>query len=237
MSAVATRRAAVRAALIDLDGTLLDTAPDIAAAANRMLASLGLPERGLEDIRCFIGQGSARLVRHCLQDAGADADREFDGALATFSRCYDEESGRRSRAYPGVAEGLREIVSQRVALACVTNKLTRFTLPLLRRTGLSGFFGTVVCGDTVSRLKPDPEPFVHACLALGVASDEAVVIGDSDNDVTAARAAGCRVLFVPYGYGQGVSVESLKCDAIVPDLTAAAAYIRRHNGQLQEIAK
>jgi len=225
--------APVRGALIDLDGTLLDTAPDIAAAANRMLARLNLPPLGVEEIRRYVGQGSARLVRRCLEAAGAH-EGVFEPSLEAFVNAYDEESGRRTRAYPGVQQGLEQLAASGIGLACVTNKLQRFTVPLLRRTGLDRFFGALVCGDTVSRLKPDPLPYVHACRALAIEPAQAVVIGDSANDAVAGRAAGCRVLCVPYGYREGRPLASIACDAVVEDLPSAAAYINAENERCRE---
>jgi len=228
-----SRGTPVRAALIDLDGTLLDTAPDIAAAANRMLALLGLPGRTLEEIRNFVGQGSKRLVQRCVDSVQADPGA-LEHSLELFARCYEEESGRRTLEYPGVREGLQQLVRAGIALACVTNKLARFTLPLLERTGLSAFFAAIVCGDTVPRLKPDPLPYIHACKRLGIAPGEALVVGDSGNDVAAARAAGCRVVCVPYGYSEGRLVSSLGCDALVEDLRAAASFIETENRRAKE---
>lgn len=221
--------AAVRAALVDLDGTLLDTAPDIAAAVNRMLAALGLPERTQHEVREWVGQGSARLVERSLAAAGVGRRSLDRDPLELFVGFYDEESGVRTRSFPGVLEGLRAIAAQGVRLACVTNKLSRFTLPLLERTGLAHFFAAVVCGDSVARLKPDPLPILHACRSLAVDIPEAIVIGDSVNDVAAARAAGCRVVCVPYGYSEGQSVASLGCDGVVDDLCGAARFIAGQN--------
>jgi phosphoglycolate phosphatase len=220
----------VRAVLFDLDGTLLDSAPDLAAAANRMLAELGMAPRDPGVIATYIGKGIPRLVERTLTgvlDATADA-AVFARALPIYERYYAEESGRRSVPFPGVVDGLRMLREAGLPLACITNKAERFTVDLLERTGLSGFFGAVVCGDTVARKKPDPEPVLAACARLGVRAPEALMIGDSANDVQAARAAGCPVWCVPYGYNEGRPVESLDCDAIVPDLAEAA---RRLLGQ------
>jgi phosphoglycolate phosphatase len=214
----------VRAVLFDLDGTLLDSAPDLAAAANRMLAELGLAPRDPAVIATYIGKGIPRLVERTLTgalDATADAAL-FARALPIYERYYAEESGRRSVPYPGVVDGLRMLREAGLPLACITNKAERFTVDLLERTGLNGFFGAVVCGDTVARKKPDPEPVLAACARLGVRPAEALMIGDSANDVQAARAAACPVWCVPYGYNEGRPVESLDCDAIVPDLAEAA---------------
>jgi phosphoglycolate phosphatase len=220
----------VRAVLFDLDGTLLDSAPDLAAAANRMLAELGMAPRDPGVIATYIGKGIPRLVERTLTgvlDATADA-AVFARALPIYERYYAEESGRRSVPFSGVVDGLRMLREAGLPLACITNKAERFTVDLLERTGLSGFFGAVVCGDTVARKKPDPEPVLAACARLGVRAPEALMIGDSANDVQAARAAGCPVWCVPYGYNEGRPVESLGCDAIVPDLAEAA---RRLLGQ------
>lgn len=213
-----------RAILLDLDGTLLDSAPDLAAAANGMLAELGLPARDPAVIATYIGKGIPRLVERTLTgslDALADPAL-LSRALPIYERHYAAESGQRSVPFPGVIEGLRALHGAGLPLACITNKAERFTLDLLKRTALDGFFKVVVCGDTVARKKPDPEPVLAACARLGVRPGEALMIGDSANDVQSARAAGCPVWCVPYGYNEGRPVESLDCDRIVPDLAEAA---------------
>jgi phosphoglycolate phosphatase len=213
-----------RAILFDLDGTLLDSAPDLAAAANAMLVELGLPARDPAVIATYIGKGIPKLVERTFTgslDAAADPVL-LARALPMYERYYAEESGRRSVPFPGVIEGLRALRDAGLPLACITNKAERFTLDLLQRTGLDGFFPVVVCGDTVVRKKPDPEPVLTACARLDVRPADAVMIGDSANDVQAARAAGCPVWCVPYGYNEGRPVETLDCDAIVPDVAEAA---------------
>jgi phosphoglycolate phosphatase len=213
-----------RAVLFDLDGTLLDSAPDLAAAANAMLAELGMAPRDPAEVATYIGRGIPRLVERALTgslDAAADPAL-LARALPIYEHHYAAESGRRSVPFPRVVEGLRALRHAGVPLACITNKAERFTVDLLERTGLGGFFGVVVCGDMVTRKKPDPEPVLAACARLGIRPDEAVMIGDSANDVQAARAAGCGVWCVPYGYNEGRPVESLDCDVLVPDLAEAA---------------
>lgn len=215
---------AARAVLFDLDGTLLDSAPDLAAAANAMLAELGLPARDPAVIATYIGKGIARLVERTLTgslDAAADPAL-LARALPIYERYYAAESGRRCVPFPGVIEGLCALRAAGLRLACITNKAERFTVALLERTGLDEFFGVVVCGDSVAKKKPDPEPVLAACGRLGVRPGDALMIGDSANDVQAARGAGCPVWCVPYGYNEGRPVESLDCDAIVPDLADAA---------------
>ena len=222
----------LRAVLFDLDGTLLDTAGDLACAANRMLAKLGLPRREASEIRNFVGKGTAKLVERCLDD---DPSRLVE-ALEIFNLAYREESGRGTRIYPGVLDGIELLVGDGVLLGCVTNKPDAFTQPLLQKTGLAKYFATVVSGDTVARRKPDPMPYAYACAQLGVNCEQALVVGDSANDALAGRAAGCRVLCVPYGYREGQPLESLDCDAVVDDVLAAAQFVRRVNRTFAEAA-
>jgi phosphoglycolate phosphatase len=214
----------IRAALIDLDGTLLDTAPDIAQAANRTLAGLGLHALPEAQVRDFIGQGIAVLVRRCLEAAlgGAPGEALLETALARFAVHYASVNGSASLPYPGALEGLAALRSGGLRLACVTNKAERFTVPLLAARGLAGYFDAVVTSDQAGKRKPDPEPFLLACRRLDVQPAEAVAIGDSANDAQGARAAGCRVLLVPYGYREGQDVRSIDCDGIVASLFQAA---------------
>jgi phosphoglycolate phosphatase len=218
----------IAAVMIDLDGTLLDTISDIAAAAERMLAALGLPLCTPEQIRSFVGKGIPNLVQRCLRaSTGTASDEALQAkALALFQDCYFEESGRRSRVYPGVIEGLEQFRTMRLRLACVTNKAARFTLPLLEQTGLSRYFELVVSGDTLARKKPDPMQLEHICKVFGLAPSQVLLIGDSVNDALAARAAGCPVVCVPYGYNEGEDVRNLDCDAIVSSLSEAANLLK-----------
>lgn len=212
----------VRAALIDLDGTLLDTAPDLAAAANAMLAELGLGSLPDAQVRDFVGRGIGVLVERCLDAVGAGQGRHAE-ALVALSIHYDRTNGQASRLYPGVTEGLDAMQRAGLALACVTNKAERFTRPLLERTGLAASFNSIVTADRVGKRKPHPEPFLAACRELRVEPGEAVVIGDSANDAEAARAAGCVFLLVPYGYREGRGLHEIPCDGIVDTLLEAAS--------------
>jgi phosphoglycolate phosphatase len=217
---------AVRAVLIDLDGTLLETGPDIVAAANRMLAELGRPALAESRASEFIGKGVANLVTRCLQESQLPADAQaLAVALAIFERHYLAGVADRTRPYPGVIEGLERFARMGMPLGCVTNKAAMFTLPLLERTRLAGYFRVVVSGDTVEHKKPHPQPLLHAAAALGVAPADLLLIGDSANDVRAARAAGCPVFVVPYGYREGMSLEALAADRVVADLVEAAGSI------------
>ncbi|OWT59225.1 phosphoglycolate phosphatase [Candidimonas nitroreducens] len=221
------------AALLDLDGTLLNTIPDLADASNAMLAELGLEELPQEQVATYVGKGTPHLVARLLQERDTEAGRadpqaRFQQALAAFLRHYHACNGRRAVLYPGVVEGLQAMRAQGMKLAIVTNKPTEFTPPLLRMKGLDAYFDHVVCGDTCAEKKPHPMPLLHACELLGVQTAQALAIGDSLNDAQAARAAGVHVLAVPYGYNEGASVHDLDVDAIVSSIEDAARWAGEH---------
>jgi len=217
----------VRAAIIDLDGTLLDTAGDFHAAVNRMRADFDLPPLALDTIVSFVGKGSENLIRQVLAQ-GLDADtaeRQFDAALACYQRHYADINGSHVALYPEVISGLTALRAHGLRLACVTNKPFGFALALLRQTDLLGYFEVVYGGDSLPTRKPDPGPLLQVCADFGLAPEQVVAIGDSSNDALAARAAGCRVLNVPYGYNHGQPVQDVDSDGIVPTLLHAAQLI------------
>lgn len=217
----------IRGVLVDLDGTLLDTAADLAAGVNRMLAALALPPVSVEAVATYVGKGIAMLVRRAIaRDLAGDADPALVAkALPLFEHAYAEESGRSARLYPGVVAGLEGLRALGLRLACMTNKAERFTRDLLALHRLDGYFEVVVCGDTLPRRKPDPMPVLWCCERFGLAPAEVLVIGDSLNDVQAAHGAGCRVWCVPYGYNEGQPVTTLACDRVVATLADAAALV------------
>jgi phosphoglycolate phosphatase len=226
-SPAASPRHAARAVLIDLDGTLLDTAPDLAEAVNRMLADLRRAPLPLERVAAFVGKGAEVLVHRALTgslDGRADA-AVFEPALRAFLGHYHDTNGRHALAYPGVHEGLRAMREAGLALACVTNKPQAYAEPLLERTGLAASFAFVQGGDALALRKPHPAPLLHAAARLGVPPALTVAIGDSLNDAQAARAAGMGVFVVPYGYNEGADVRGLDVDAIVDSLWQAAGLI------------
>ena len=219
----------VRAVLFDLDGTLLDTVPDLHAAVCAMLADLGRPALPEEAVRSYVGRGIANLVKRVLADsldAAEDDSPASAEALASFRRHYARENGRRTQLFPGAREGLEAIRAKGLPMAVITNKAEAFTRPLLEMTGLAEFFSVVVSGDNLPRHKPDPMSLVWTCGRLGVSPTDALFIGDSVNDFLAARAACCRVFLLPYGYNEGRDVRELECDAIVPSIVSAAPLIR-----------
>ncbi len=217
--------------MVDLDGTMLDTAADLAAAANMMLERLGLPGRDEEAIKTYIGKGMLNLVKRCLTGSLDLGVEPASGLLARAIPLYEESYARvmheRTRPYPGVKEGLQALKAAGFRLACITNKGEKFTAPLLQATGLRDFFELVLCGDTLPRRKPDPLPLLHACERFGILPEEMVLIGDSVNDVQAARAAGCHVLCVPYGYNEGAAVQELDSDGIVSSLLEASRVLKK----------
>lgn len=217
----------IRAVMIDLDGTLIDTAPDLADAASAMLKDLGRPLLGQDEIKTYIGNGVSRLVKRCLtRDLHAEPDAELNArALALYQKHYGAHVSRKSQPFPGVIEGLQRFQHMGLKLACVTNKAEQFTQPLLHDTGLLSYFDIVVSGDSLPRRKPDPLPLLHAAQVFGIEPAEMLLIGDSLNDTQAARAAGCPVFCVPYGYNRGRPVDELDLDAVVPSLVAAAEMI------------
>lgn len=216
-----------RAVLVDLDGTLVDTAPELATAANAMLAEYGLEPLPLAQVRAFIGQGVGPLVSHCLDAAAGVPNQEavFDDALQRFVTHYQRLNGSAATVYPGAVEGLERLRAAGFRLGCITNKAARFALPLLEATGLAARFDAVTTSDQAGVCKPHPGIFLRACERLGAAPRDAVVIGDSANDALGARAAGCTVLLVTYGYSEGRGLHEIDCDGVVADLVEAAAAI------------
>ena len=218
----------VRAILFDLDGTLLHTVPDLIAATDAALAECGLPRIEGSMIETFVGRGVEELVRRCLRHLQrADDGTEFVGLHAAYLRHYEAGNGVHASFYPGVLAGLEAMRAMGMMLGVCTNKPTRFTLPLLDRYNITRMFSVIVCGDTTARKKPDPDMIEYAAKHWGTSVANLLMIGDSGNDTQAARAAGCAVWVVPYGYNEGRPVQELDCDGIVSTLEEAALHLRR----------
>lgn len=221
----------IRAAIIDLDGTMLDTVPDFEAALNGMRAEFGLGPITQATIKPLVGKGSEKLVRDALLlDWSLDrVEAVYEQAMAGYQRHYLAINGQRSTLFDGVLEGLQAMRALGLRLVCVTNKPIAFTLPLLAQKGLAPYFERVFGGDSFARKKPDPLPMIEACAALELAPGQVVAIGDSSNDAESARGAGCFVLTVPYGYNHGQPVQEIQSDGIVDSLLHAARLIGAHN--------
>lgn len=220
---------AVKAVMIDLDGTLLDTAPDIAEAAQRMLRDLGMPPVDLAKIRSFIGNGIANLVKRALTGEmhGKPDEALFARALPVFQKHYAEVLTLKTQPYPGVMAGMDALREAGIPLACITNKAEMFTLPLLERMGLKDYFALILSGDSLAKKKPDPLPLLHACEFFGCTPAQMLLIGDSTNDTQAARAAGCHVFLLPYGYNGGKDVREQDCDAVIEALPEVLPLIKK----------
>ena len=222
------------AAIIDLDGTMVDTVGDFVAAINLMLRDLW-PEPPIlltvdaTTVETMVGKGSENLVKSVLNHAQAQLNRaqlaidlvaKYDQAFARYQHHYQAVSGLYSSVYPGVPEGLRALQAAGLKLACVTNKPAGFALPLLALKGLDGFFSEVFGGDSFERKKPDPMPLLKTCEALGTLPARTLMIGDSSNDAAAARAAGCPVVLVTYGYNHGEPVRGVNADGFIETIAA-----------------
>ncbi len=219
----------IQAAIIDLDGTMLDTAPDFLVAINRMRAEFSLSALDLATVTHFVGKGTENLIHRVLS---VDFDelsvaQHFDTAILHYQRHYLAINGDHSVLYPDVIAGLDALRGMGLRLACVTNKPIAFTLPLLEKKGLKDYFEVVYGGDSLPRKKPDPLPLLQVGSDFDLAPAQVVAIGDSSNDAKAARAAGCPVLTVPYGYNHGEAVQTIDCDGIVETLLEAANLIAR----------
>lgn len=219
----------VDAAMLDLDGTMVDTLGDFHESLARMLVELGLSPIAPEPIAMMVGKGSEHLLvsvlNHVLtQDGQAPPaikiDSIFPDAWASYQRHYAAVNGRSARVYPGVREGLDRLAASGVLLACVTNKPTAFAKDLLKAFDLLRFFEQVFGGDAFERKKPDPLPLLRTCTSLGAAPARTLMVGDSANDAQAARAAGCPVLLVTYGYNHGRPAREVDADAWVDSLAA-----------------
>ena len=208
---------AVRAAIIDLDGTLVDTLGDFVAVLNRVLGEMRLAAVDRAFVERTIGQGSEHLIRCTLAHVGAEAAL-YEAAWGLYQRHYLEVNGQHSAVYPGVVEGLARLKARGWRLACLTNKPTAFAAPLLRLKKLDGYFSVVNGGDAFERKKPDPLPLIKTCEALDVEPARTLMIGDSSNDARAARAAGCPVVLVSYGYNHGEPVHAVDADAVIDRL-------------------
>ena len=225
-----------QAAIVDLDGTMVDTLGDFEVALNRALADLDLPPVTRALVERTVGKGSEHLIRSVLAHQLAlpevkaltrvcdthGMDNLYEAAWLRYQHHYLAINGEFAAVYPGVVEGLQQLRDAGLQLACLTNKPLSFAKPLLQAKGLDAFFTHVFGGDSFERKKPDPLPLLKTCEALGVQPAQALMVGDSSNDAQAARAAGCPVVLVRYGYNHGEPVDGVDADAHVDALTHIA---------------
>ncbi len=229
----------LKAAIIDLDGTMVDTLGDFEVALNRALADLDLPLATRALVEHSVGKGSEHLIRTVLAHQlaltvtqgqgplcqGRSVDNLYQPAWLRYQHHYLAINGQFATVYPGVVEGLQMLQEQGLKLACLTNKPLSFAKPLLQAKGLDHFFSLVFGGDSFERKKPDPLPLLKTCEALGTAPAQTLMVGDSSNDAHAGRAAGCSVALVRYGYNHGQPIDAEDADAYVDALTELAAML------------
>jgi phosphoglycolate phosphatase len=206
--------------LIDVDGTLVDSVPDLAFCVDEMMKAIGREPHGDAKVRNWVGNGVERLVRRALvgQLDGEPPQADFDRAYPLFLELYAANTSQRSRLYPGVVEGLEFLRHAGYRLGCVTNKAAQFTIPLLKDLGIHERFAIVVAGDTLPVKKPDPGPLLHAAAHFGVAPSASLMVGDSKSDVAAARAAGFQIVCMSYGYNHGEDIRRYAPDAVIDSM-------------------
>ncbi len=213
--------------VLDLDGTLVDSAPDLAFSADEMLKAMGRAPAGEARVRGWIGNGIPMLVKRALtfQMWPQDEPEGFAEALSKFKAIYADNVCERSKLYPGAMEGVRALKAEGYRLACVTNKHSDFTRPLLEKLGLAKYLDYIGCGDHFEKPKPHPESLLKTAERFGLAPERCLMVGDSENDVAAARAAGYRILCVPYGYRRCQRAEDLGADALIASLADLPGFL------------
>ena len=207
--------------MIDVDGTLVDSVPDLAYCVDEMMQQIDQPAHGEAKVRDWVGNGVERLVRRALSGTldGEPSDEEFEKAYPIFLDLYAENTSKRSHLYEGVREGLDYLLSQDYKLGCVTNKAAQFTEPLLEDLGIAGDFKIIISGDTLPKKKPDPMPLLYGAEYFGVTAENAMMIGDSVSDVKASRAAGFQIICMSYGYNHGEDIRNYDPDAVIDSMT------------------
>lgn len=225
-------RSAINAVIVDLDGTMVDTLGDFEEALNRTLADLDLPPVTRALIERTVGKGSEHLIRSVLSHqlalpevtglsnvcSARSVDTLYEPAWQRYQHHYRRINGQFSAVYPGVVDGLMALRSGGLKLACLTNKPLAFAQALLQAKALDGHFGWVFGGDSFERKKPDPMPLLGVCAAMGEAPSQTLMVGDSQNDAQAARAAGCPVALVSYGYNHGEPIAAVSHDLLLDSL-------------------
>jgi len=206
--------------LIDVDGTLVNSVPDLAYSINQMLGDLDMPVRGEDQVSAWVGNGIERLVKRALTNT-FDNDPEqtlFQGALKLFKSHYAVNNSKRSHLYEGVKQGLEYMRGRDYRMGCVTNKASEFTHPLLHDLEIADYFEVIICGDDTARIKPDPLPLLTAAQRMLVDPQYSLMIGDSSNDVRAARAAGFQIICTSYGYNHGEDIRRYGPDAVIDSM-------------------
>jgi phosphoglycolate phosphatase len=215
--------------MIDVDGTLVDSVPDLSWCLDETLKLVGLPPRGEASARNWVGNGVIRIVeRGIANDLNAPHDEAiFEKAMPIFRDLYSKNTSKRSKLYPGVREGIDYLKTTDIKLGCITNKDEQFTHPILKDLGLWDDFEIVISGDTLEKKKPDPLPLLHGAKELGADPQKSLMLGDSTSDVTAARAAGFDIICMSYGYNHGEDIRDSNPDAVIDSMAELKDLIKK----------
>ena len=213
--------------MIDVDGTLVDSVPDLAYCIDEMMQKLGLQKWGETKVRHWVGNGIPKLVERALTGEleGRSIKEVFDIAYPIFLDLYEDNSAERSYLYDGVREGLDYLKSQRYQLGCVTNKSEQFTHPLLKVLGIFNDFKIIISGDTLAKRKPDPMPLLYCAERFNLKPEECLMLGDSVSDVKAARAAGFDIICMSYGYNHGNDIADENPDLVIDSMSQLSDHL------------
>jgi phosphoglycolate phosphatase len=213
--------------MIDVDGTLVDSVPDLAYCVDEMMVELGMEKRGEDKVRHWVGNGVSKLVERAITDEleGQLEKELFNKAYPIFLNYYAENTAKRTCLYEGVREGLDYLSLQGYHLGCVTNKATQFTHPLLKELGIIDYFKIVISGDTLAKKKPDPMPLLYGAEYFGVKPKGCLMIGDSVSDVKASRSAGFDIICMSYGYNHGNNIADEKPDLVIDSMTELGKFL------------
>ena len=213
--------------MIDLDGTLVDSVPDLAYCIDEMMVKLGLQKWGETQVRHWVGNGVPKLVERALTGEleGQPIKEVFDVAYPIFLDLYEDNNAQRSYLYDGVREGLDYLKSQGYQLGCVTNKLEQFTHPLLKVLGIFSDFKIIISGDTLAKRKPDPMPLLYCAEHFNLKPEECLMLGDSVSDVKAARAAGFDIICMSYGYNHGNDISVENPDLVIDSMNQLSDHL------------
>ncbi|WP_428088083.1 phosphoglycolate phosphatase [Candidatus Thioglobus sp.] len=213
--------------IIDVDGTLVDSVPDLSFCVDETMKALGKKPWGEAQVRQWVGNGVSKLVERTLTGKleGAPDKGEYDQAYPIFLELYAQNTSKRSHLYAGVKEGLDYLKAQGYTLGCVTNKAAQFTLPILKNLGIFDYFGLVVSGDTLEKKKPDPLPLLHSAKFFNIEPKDSLMLGDSVSDVKASRAAGFEIICMSYGYNHGNDIRDTKPDLVIDSMAQLKDYL------------
>jgi phosphoglycolate phosphatase len=213
--------------MIDVDGTLVDSVPDLAFCVDELMTFMNRPKWGEEKVRKWVGNGVPKLVERSLTgelEAKVNKD-DFEKAYPVFLDLYKENTSKRSNLYDGVLEGLDYLQKQGYKLGCVTNKAEAFTHPLLKDLGIFDRFEIVISGDTLEKKKPDPMPLLHASKHFNIEPKDCLMLGDSVSDVKASRSAGFNIICMSYGYNHGQDIKEQNPDVVIDSMTELKNYL------------